>query len=294
MNHVTLIAALTRDPEVRYTPDNLCIFEATVAGERQIIDSYGQPKTLPFYEQVQALGKKAELLAERGYVAGQALYLEGALDYSTWQTSEGQNRSVIRTKITGEVYDVQGEVSVSQDQQGGYRLQGGMSEVTVVGNLGSDAELRYTPAGDAVLELRLAISEYWRDANGQRQDRTHWVNATLWREMAEAHAGLKKGDTVMVRGAFLDERWTDKENRPRRQKKVEVAFIVPLGRRRSAQAPARQARTAQQSRPAPQRQPVAAAASAKPAAPARKSRTTRAAKPAPEPVDDFPADAEGF
>ena len=65
MNHVYLIGALARDPELRYTPSGTAVFEATIAGEDHIIGNDGRERKLPWYHRVSILGKPAEWQAER-------------------------------------------------------------------------------------------------------------------------------------------------------------------------------------------------------------------------------------
>ena len=62
---------------------------------------------------------------------------------------------------------------------------GSVNKVILVGNLGRDAELRYTPGGAAVSKFSLATTEVWTDKQGQRQERTEWHNIDLWGKQAE-------------------------------------------------------------------------------------------------------------
>ena len=72
MNHVFLIGALARDPELRYTPNGTAVFEATVAGEDHIVGNDGRERKLPWYHRVSILGKPAEWQAERNLKGGDA------------------------------------------------------------------------------------------------------------------------------------------------------------------------------------------------------------------------------
>lgn len=262
LNTVLILGALAREGELRYTPSGTAVLDLTVAGERTVTGADGQDRTIPFYENVQALGKTAEAIAERGYTAGTALLIQGQLDYSQWTDEQGVKRSMLRTRLTGVCREVAGEAQLMTDGGGNQRLGGGLNEVELTGNLAADAELRYTPAGDAVLELRLGVNEKYKDRQGKLQEKTHWVTVTLWREQATSAAGLKKGDAVYVQGALVDDTWTDREGNKRRTKKVEASLCVPLARSGNGNA-----------RPA--REPVAAAQPAPAAA-----RTTRQAAPA--------------
>ena len=192
---------------------------------------------------------------------------DGQLDYSQWEAPEGGKRSMIRTRLTGNIREAVGEFELVQDAGGGVRLKGGLNRVTLVGNIARDPELRYTPAGDAVLSVSIGVNETWKGRDGQRQEKTHWVDLTFWRELAEQYKGLRKGDPILVEGATVDESWTDKDGNKRRNTKVEVDMCLPLTRSNGqaqgahGQAAARQA--------TPQREPVAAASGSPQQAPAR-------------------------
>lgn len=229
MNHVYLIGALARDPELRYTPSGVAVFEATVAGEDHVIGSDGRERKLPWYHRVSMLGKPAEWQAERGLKGGDALMVEGSLEYSQWEAPEGGKRSMVRVKaLRAEQLGAQPELV--QDAGGGVRMGGGLNEVLLIGNVTRDPELRYTPAGDAVLGLGLAVNETWNDRQGQRQEKTHWIDVTLWRDLAESMKDLKKGDPVLVQGRLVNEAWTDRDGNKRNSTKVEATRVEALSR----------------------------------------------------------------
>ena len=90
---------------------------------------------------------------------------------------------------------------------------GSVNKVILVGNLGRDAELRYTPGGAAVSKFSLATTEVWTDKQGQRQERTEWHNIDLWGKQAESlNEYLRKGKQVYMRGAAAD-RGVDRQRR---------------------------------------------------------------------------------
>jgi single-strand DNA-binding protein len=88
----------------------------------------------------------------------------------------------------------------------------GVNKVILVGNLGKDPELKYTPGGQAVATFSLATSERFNDKSGQRQDRTEWHNIVVWGKQAEtANQYLKKGRTVYIEGRITTRSWDDKD-----------------------------------------------------------------------------------
>jgi single-strand DNA-binding protein len=107
---------------------------------------------------------------------------------------------------------------------------GSVNKVILVGNLGRDAELRYTPGGAAVAKFSIATTEMWNDKAGQRQERTEWHNIDLWGKQAETLSEyLVKGKQVYVEGRLQTDEYTDKEGTKRKSTKVRCDRVVLLG-----------------------------------------------------------------
>lgn len=229
MNHVFLVGALARDPELRYTNSGLAVYEATVAGESHIVGSDNQPRQLPFYQRVSILGKPAEWAQEKGFATGSPVMVEGALEYRSWEAEDGSRRSAVNIKAL-RLEGVESELGTVQDAGGGVRLAGGLNQATVIGNLTRDPELRYTQTGHAVLGLSLAVNENYRDRSGEQQEKTHYLDVTLWRELAERMQNLRKGDPILVMGRVTNEQWTDKEGNKRNSTKIEATHVEALSR----------------------------------------------------------------
>jgi|SRR5581483_64754 len=106
---------------------------------------------------------------------------------------------------------------------------GSVNKVILVGNLGRDAELRYTPGGAAVSKFSIATTEVWTDKSGQRQERTEWHNIDLWGKQAESLSEyLVKGKQVYVEGRLQTDEYTDKEGVKRKSTKVRCERVVLL------------------------------------------------------------------
>src|SRR5688500_12829744 len=91
-------------------------------------------------------------------------------------------------------------------------MAGGVNKVILVGNLGADPDMRYTPSGQGVCELRVATSESWNDKNGQRQERTEWHRVVVWGKRAEVCSKyLAKGRQVYVEGRIQTRNYDDKD-----------------------------------------------------------------------------------
>ena len=229
MNTIVLIGTIAREPELRYTGSGLAIYEATIAGEDHIAGQDGKMRQLPWYHRITILGKPAEWQAERNLQAGDPVLIEGSLDYSSWDAPEGGKRTAVRVKAL-RMDSLSTQPETTQDAGGGVRMSGGMNQVLVVGNLTREPDLRYTPAGDAVLGLSLAVNETWNDRQGVKQEKVHWLDATLWRDLAESAKDLKKGDPVLIAGRLTNESWTDKEGNKRNSTKIEASRIEVLAR----------------------------------------------------------------
>ena|SRR5437660_404238 len=107
---------------------------------------------------------------------------------------------------------------------------GSVNKVILVGNLGRDAELRYTPGGAAVSKFSLATTEVWNDKSGQKQERTEWHNIDIWGKQAETLTEyLRKGKQVYVEGRLQTDEYTDKEGIKRKSTKIRGDRIVLLG-----------------------------------------------------------------
>lgn len=90
------------------------------------------------------------------------------------------------------------------------------NKIIVVGNLGRDPELRYTPQGSAVCNFSIATNEKKRDKAGDLQDVTTWFRVTLWNKQAEnASKYLTKGSSVYIEGRLRIEEWADKDGKNR-------------------------------------------------------------------------------
>lgn len=102
------------------------------------------------------------------------------------------------------------------------------SNITLVGNLTMDPELRFTPSGIATARIGLAVNRRWRDQSGEWQERTSFFYGTVWREQAEQVAeSLHKGARVIVTGRLEQRTWEDKEGQRRESIEVQIDEMGP-------------------------------------------------------------------
>ena len=112
---------------------------------------------------------------------------------------------------------------------------GTVNKVIIVGNMGRDAEVRYTPGGAAVATLSLATTDVWNDKAGQRQEKTEWHRVVVWGKQAETLAEyLTKGRQIYVEGRLQTRQWDDKDGNKRYTTEIRSDRIVLLGGRGGA------------------------------------------------------------
>ncbi len=106
----------------------------------------------------------------------------------------------------------------------------GLNRVMLLGNLGTDPELRMTSGGQAVLKLRLATSETYMDKNRARQERTEWHNVVIWGKRAEALAKiLTKGSRIFVEGGLRTSSYDDRDGNKKYRTEIVCSNILLQG-----------------------------------------------------------------
>lgn len=106
-----------------------------------------------------------------------------------------------------------------------------VNKVILIGHLGRDAEVRYTPAGAAVGTLNLATTEVWTDKqSGQKQEKTEWHRVVLWGKTAESLAEyLTKGKQVYIEGKLSTRKWQDKDGNDKYTTEIRADKVTLLG-----------------------------------------------------------------
>jgi single-strand DNA-binding protein len=107
-----------------------------------------------------------------------------------------------------------------------------LNKIILIGHLGKDPEMRYTPEGSPVATFSLATSENWTDKNGTRQEHTEWHNIVAWNRLADlSKRFLAKGRQVYIEGRLRTREWTDRDGNRRRTTEVIAQQMVLLGSR---------------------------------------------------------------
>jgi single-strand DNA-binding protein len=107
----------------------------------------------------------------------------------------------------------------------------GVNKVILVGNLGADPTMRYTPSGTAVVNFNIATTEKFTNRNGERESRTEWHRIVAWSKLAEiCNQYLKKGKQVYIEGRLQTRTWEDNSGNKRTSTEVVANNMVMLGR----------------------------------------------------------------
>jgi single-strand DNA-binding protein len=129
-----------------------------------------------------------------------------------------------------------------------------LNKVTLIGHLGKDVEMRYTPSGDAVANMTVATSESWKDkSTGEKKEQTEWHRVAFFGKIAEVCGQyLNKGSQVYIEGSLHTRKWVDKEGQDRYTTEIRGSNMLMLGSRSAGDRPAdRHAEPAQRHEPAP-------------------------------------------
>ena len=158
-----------------------------------------------------------------------------------------------------------------------------VNKVILVGNLGRDPEVRYTPSGAAVCTLRLATTRNWKNRDsGERQEETEWHSVVLYDRQAEiAGEYLKKGRPVYIEGRLKTRKWQDKDGHERYTTEIVADSMQLLGGREGGGGGGA----------TPEDEGYSRESSAPASAAARSAPMSRAPAPAPRPA---PKAATGF
>ncbi|HEY4687973.1 MAG TPA: single-stranded DNA-binding protein [Anaerolineae bacterium] len=109
----------------------------------------------------------------------------------------------------------------------------GLNKVMIIGRLGRDPEMRYTPSGRPVTSFSLAASRAWTTSDGDRHEETEWFNVVTWGNLAEiCKQHLHKGQTVYVEGRLQTRGWEDHEGKKHYRTEIVASEMIMLGDRR--------------------------------------------------------------
>jgi single-strand DNA-binding protein len=111
----------------------------------------------------------------------------------------------------------------------------GLNKVMIIGNLGRDPEMRYTPSGRPVTTFSVATSRSWNTSEGEKRIETEWFNVVAWSSLAEiCKQHLVKGQQVYIEGRLQTRHWDDAEGNKHTSVEIVANEMIILGERREA------------------------------------------------------------
>lgn len=133
-----------------------------------------------------------------------------------------------------------------------------LNKAQIIGNLGQDPEVRYTPSGAAVCNLSIATTRSWKDKNsGDKVEETEWHRVTLYDKLAEiAGEYLKKGRQVYIEGRLKTRKWQDKDGVDRYTTEIIAEQMLMLGGKEGGEGGQQQRSQAPSQRQAPRAAPA--------------------------------------
>jgi single-strand DNA-binding protein len=140
-------------------------------------------------------------------------------------------------------------------------MAGSVNKVILIGRLGKDPELKYTPSGAPVAKFSLATDESFKDKTGEKQDRTEWHNIVAWNKLAEICGEyLTKGKLVYIEGSIRSRQWQDQSGNKRTSYEIIANQMQMLGSKGDSGGGGGMGRPAAERRPssasAPSQEPV--------------------------------------
>ncbi|HKJ26811.1 MAG TPA: single-stranded DNA-binding protein [Anaerolineales bacterium] len=109
----------------------------------------------------------------------------------------------------------------------------GLNKIMIIGHLGRDPEMRYTPKGRPVTNFSLATSRSWKTSDGERREETEWFNVVAWGSLAEiCNEYLAKGQQVYIEGRLQTRQWEDDEGQKRKTVEIVAKEMIMLGDRK--------------------------------------------------------------
>src|SRR6476661_3478126 len=108
----------------------------------------------------------------------------------------------------------------------------GLNQVMLIGNLGKDPEMKYTPSGVPVTTFSVAVSRSWRTPEGENREETEWFRIVAWRKLAEVcNEYLRKGSKVYLEGSLKTRKWQDQQGQDHYMTEVQADQMMMLDSR---------------------------------------------------------------
>jgi single-strand DNA-binding protein len=241
MNKVMLIGFVGRDPEMRVTSNGQPVTTFSISTNRRWTTSEGEARESNEWFNAVTWGSLAEA-ANANLRQDRRAYVEGHLQTRSWEDAEGQRQfrtEVIATKLillespehNGEPI-LPGTPVPALQTQASEEMPLCLNRVMIIGNLGRDPEMRYTPGGQAVTSFNVAATRTWTTASGERRNSTEWFNVVAWGNLAEiCNEYLTKGRRVYVEGELRTYGWEEPSGKKHFRTELVASEMIMLGPR---------------------------------------------------------------
>jgi single-strand DNA-binding protein len=238
LNKVMIIGFVERGPELRHAAEDQPVTTFSVSTRRRWTTNSGEDRESTEWFNVVAWGSLAAFASER-LKTNRRIYAEGHLQTRSWEDSSGQRH--FRTEVVASKLipmDDRSTISEEAAQSDDEHTPLCLNRVMVIGNLGRDPEMRYTPQGQAVTSFSLAATRTWGSANGGRHDATEWFNVVSWGNLAEiCNQYLSKGRRVYVEGELRTRGWEHPDGKKHFRTELVANEMIMLGPRPAGNGP---------------------------------------------------------
>jgi single-strand DNA-binding protein len=232
MNKVLIVGFVERDPELRHTASGQPVASFSVSTSRRWTTNSGEDREATEWFHIVAWGSLAEAIS-RLVEKDRRVYVEGHLQTRSWEDAEGQRH--VRTEVVAsKVIPLDDREALAKQTLDPESEETPLciNRVMVIGNLGRDPEMRYTPEGQAVTSFSLAATCTWTSSNGGRRDATEWFNIVSWGSLAEiCNQFLTKGRRVYVDGELRTRGWEQPDGKKHFRTELVASEMIMLGPR---------------------------------------------------------------
>jgi len=232
MNKVMIIGFVEREPELRHKNNGEPVTSFSVSTNRRWTTTAGEAREATEWFHVVAWGDLAEA-ANKFLQRDQRIYVEGHLQTRSWEDPDGQRQA--RTEVVASKLipmDDRQAIAAHNGETENEDTPLCLNRVMVIGNLGRDPEMRYTPDGQAVTSFSLAATRTWTSAGGGRHDVTEWFNVVSWGSLAEiCNQYLAKGRRVYVEGELRTRGWEQPDGNKHFRTELVTNEMIMLGPR---------------------------------------------------------------
>ncbi len=213
LNKVMLIGAVGHDPDMRFTPGGKSFTSFSVGAPRIWITTEGERHEETEWFDVVAWGGLAEVCKQQ-LACGSQVFVTGRLQSRMLDGGHGQRERRSEVVINNlVVLSAPFQTRTTAATGNGFEASStlpGLNSIMLIGNLGRNPELRYTPGGRPVTSFTLATSRTWSTSEGEKREETEWFNVISWGNLAEiCDRYLERGSRVYIEGRLQTREWED-------------------------------------------------------------------------------------